>query len=101
MSARRLPDSQPAAPRTPTIGVFATGDPRIDAVSRERCVNIIKTAADILAERVKLPSGEAVDVVYSPILVDGEKQADMVARQFEAAGVNVLVAVPDTWAFPQ
>jgi len=101
MSARRLPDAQPAAPRKPTIGVFATGDPRIDAPSRERCVNIIKMAADILAERVKLPSGKPVDVVYSPILVDGEKQADMVARQFEAAGVNVLVAVPDTWAFPQ
>jgi L-fucose isomerase len=48
-----------------------------------------------------MPCGEAVEVVYSPILVDGERQADMVARQFEAAGVNVLVAVPDTWAFPQ
>jgi L-fucose isomerase len=25
----------------------------------------------------------------------------VVARQFEAAGVNILVAVPDTWSFPQ
>ncbi len=101
MSIRRLADSQPAVPRKPTIGVFATGDPRVDAVSRERCVNIIQMTAEILAERVKLPDGSPVPVVYSPILVDGERQADMVARQFEAEGVNILVCVPDTWAFPQ
>jgi L-fucose isomerase len=101
VSARRLPDTQAAVPKTPTIGVFATSDPRVDEQSRQRCVNIVEMAANILAERVKLPDGSPVPVVYSPILVDGEKQADMVARQFEAAGVNILVCVPDTWAFPQ
>ncbi|HOL08422.1 MAG TPA: hypothetical protein PKX44_09115, partial [Methanomassiliicoccaceae archaeon] len=101
MGAKRLPDNQPAEARRPTIGVFATSDPRIDAVSRERCVNIVQMAADILAERVKMPDGSPVPVVCTPILVDGERQADMVARQFEAEGVNILVAVPDTWAFPQ
>lgn len=101
MGAKRLPDSQPAVPRKPVIGVFATCDPRIDEASRQRCVNIVAMAADILAERVKLPDGSPVPVVYTPILVDGERQADMVARQFEAEGVNILVAVPDTWAFPQ
>jgi len=101
MSAKRLPDNQPAVPRKPVIGVFATCDPRIDEASRQRCVNIVAMAADILAERVKLPDGSPVPVVYTPILVDGERQADMVARQFEAEGVNILVAVPDTWAFPQ
>ncbi|MCD6350944.1 MAG: hypothetical protein J7M26_02395 [Armatimonadetes bacterium] len=101
MSAKRLGDSHPATARTPTIGVFATSDPRIDEESRQRCVNILQMAADLLAERVKLPDGTPVPVVYSPILIDGEKQADMVARQFEAEGVNILVCVPDTWAFPQ
>lgn len=101
MSAKRLADSQPARPHVPTIGVFATSDPRIDEQSRQRCVNIVEMAANILAERVKLPDGSPVPVVYTPILVDGEKQADMVARQFEAEGVDILVCVPDTWAFPQ
>lgn len=101
MSAKRLADSQPAQPHVPTIGVFATSDPRIDEQSRQRCVNIVEMAANILAERVKLPDGSPVPVVYTPILVDGEKQADMVARQFEAEGVDILVCVPDTWAFPQ
>lgn len=86
---------------TPVIGVFAAGDPRIDAPSRTRCQNIIRMAADMLAERVKLPDGSPVRVVYAPILVDGEKQADIVAKQFQDAGVNVLVCTPDTWAFPQ
>lgn len=101
MGAIRLPDTQPHAAKQPTIGVFATGDPRIDAESRQRCQNIIEMAANIVAGRVKQPDGTPVKVVWSPILVDGEKQADMVARQFEAEGVNILVAVPDTWAFPQ
>ncbi len=57
--------------------------------------------ADVLAERVKLPDGSPVKVVWAPILVDGEPQADIVAQQFRKAGVNILVCVPDTWAFPQ
>jgi len=101
MNAKRLAGDQPAVASLPTIGVFATGDPRVDKPTRARGVNIVKMAADILADRMKLPGGKAVRVVYSPILVDGEKQADMVARQFQAEGVNVLVCVPDTWAFPQ
>jgi len=83
------------------IGVCATGDPRIDEESRQRAVNIIKMAADILAEHVRTPDGAAVPVVWSDVLVDGEPQADTVARQFKDAGVNILVCVPDTWAFPQ
>jgi L-fucose isomerase len=85
----------------PVIGVFVAGDPRIDAASRKRCQNIVKMAADILADRVKLPDGSPVKVVYAPLLVDGEKQADIVAKQFQDAGVKVLVCTPDTWAFPQ
>lgn len=80
----------------PVVGVFAAGDPRIDQASRERCRNIVKMVADTLAERVS-----TVDVVYAPLLVDGEPQADIVAQQFKAAGVNILVCAPDTWAFPQ
>lgn len=99
--AVKLQNPERVEPGKPVIGVFATSDPRIDDESRTRCGNIIKMAADILAERVTLPDGNAVSVVYSDILVDGEKQADIVAEQFKAAGVNILVNVPDTWAFPQ
>jgi L-fucose isomerase len=35
------------------------------------------------------------------VLIDGEAQADIVAQQFRKAGVDILVCVPDTWAFPQ
>jgi L-fucose/D-arabinose isomerase len=86
---------------TPAIGVFAAGDPRIDEDSRQRCRNIVRMAAEILAERVRLPDGSPVRVVYAPILVDGEKQADIVAKQFQDVGVKILVCTPDTWAFPQ
>ncbi|MBN1890664.1 MAG: hypothetical protein JW850_21905 [Thermoflexales bacterium] len=85
----------------PAIGVFVAGDPRIDEQSRQRCRNIVQMTADILAERVKYPDGKPARVVWSPVLVDGEPQADLVAAQFQQAGVKVLVCVPDTWAFPQ
>ena len=87
--------------RNPVIGVFAPCDPRIDEASRKRAVNIIKMTGDIIADKVKLSNDSNVKVVYSTVLIDGEKQADIVARQFEQAGVNILVGVPDTWAFPQ
>ena len=96
-----LSDSTKYERNNPAIGVFVAGDPRIDAESRQRCVNICKMVADTLAERVKLPDGSPAKVVWAPTLVDGEPQADLVAKQFQDAGVKVLVCAPDTWAFPQ
>ncbi|MFP4059048.1 MAG: hypothetical protein ACLFUC_01025 [Bacteroidales bacterium] len=101
MNAKLLNEQDASRSTGPVIGVFATGDPRIDKPSRERARNIVKMSATILAGQVKLPDGTDVPVVYSDILVDGEKEADKVARQFLNNGVNVLICVPDTWAFPQ
>jgi L-fucose isomerase len=96
-----LSDSSKYERNNPAIGVFLAGDPRIDADSRQRCRNICEMVADTLAERVKLPDGSPAKVVWAPTLVDGEPQADLVAKQFQDAGVKVLVCAPDTWAFPQ
>ncbi len=101
IEAAKLPGIVKATPRIPVIGVFATGDPRIDDDSRARCQNIVKMAADTISGAVVLPDKTPVPVVYSTVLVDGEPQADVVAQQFRKAGVDILVCVPDTWAFPQ
>jgi len=85
----------------PAIGVFAPCDPRVDAASRRRAVHIVEMAAETIARRVTRADGSPVNVVWTPVLVDGEKQADIVAKQFASAGVEILVGVPDTWAFPQ
>ncbi len=82
--------------RIPVLGVFATGDPRIDEDSRKRCRNIIKMVSSKISKAVK-----GIKVVSSDVLVDGEPQADIVANEFLNSGVNILVCVPDTWAFPQ
>jgi len=99
--AKKLSAQAPASARVPTFGVFATCDPRVDAASRQRATNIVGMVADTIAAAVKMPDGTPARVVWSPILVDGEPQADAVARQFLAEGVNILVCAPDTWAFPQ
>ncbi len=85
----------------PVIGVFATGDPRIDQPSRKRAQNIVAMTAEKIAERVCMPDGKKITVVWTPVLIDGEAQADTVARQFHSEGVSILVCAPDTWAFPQ
>jgi L-fucose isomerase len=101
LKAIALSESSTYQRNTPAIGVFVAGDPRIDAESRQRCRNVCQMVAEVLAERVKLPDGTPARVVWAPILVDGEAQADLVARQFQDAGVGALVCAPDTWAFPQ
>jgi L-fucose isomerase len=96
-----LPNIRKATPKVPVIGVFATSDPRIDKDSRLRCQNIVKMAAEVISGAVVLPDKMPLPVVYSTVLVDGETQPDIVAQQFRKAGVDILVCVPDTWAFPQ
>lgn len=98
---KKIASSISNSPHGPIIGVFAPCDPRVDQGSRARAANIVRLVAEAVAAEVKLPNGESVNVVYSEDLVDGEAQADRVARQFKEQGVNILIATPDTWAFPQ
>jgi len=97
----RLPDARQSKPRGMTFGVCATCDPRIDRPSRTRARNIVGMVADEIADKVKMPDGSSVKVVWSPVLIDSEPQADVVAQQFRKAGVDAIVCAPDTWAFPQ
>ena len=99
--ARSLGETRKASARSVVFGVCATSDPRIDRPSRQRCLNIVSMVAEVIARNVRMPDGSDVEVVYSPVLIDGEWQADIVARQFTGAAVGAVVCAPDTWAFPQ
>lgn len=83
------------------IGVCATCDPRVDEESRVRTRSIVERIANHLQATVKTPDLIPVKVVWTPSLIEGETDADLVARQFKTEGVNILVCTPDTWAFPQ
>ena len=101
IEAKKLSVIRKAEPKTPVIGVFSPCDPRIDQESRTRAQNIVAMVADAISGKVVLPDKTPVSVVYSDILIDSEKQADIVAQQFRKAGIDILVCAPDTWAFPQ
>ena len=101
MKATKLTNREIDKTELPVIGIFATCDPRIDKDSRTRAKNIVKMAANQVAGHVVSPGKKEIPVVYSEILVDGERQADQVSVQFKKAGVNIIICVPDTWAFPQ
>jgi L-fucose isomerase len=96
-----LPIRRGQKPASVTFGVCAACDPRIDAAARQRTQNIIETISEIVAKKVTMPDGRPVNVVWSSVLIDGEKQADQVANQFIDAGVDAIICTPDTWAFPQ
>ncbi|MCX8082451.1 MAG: hypothetical protein N3D17_03495 [bacterium] len=101
MEPVKLNRTQISEPSECVIGVFAPSDPRIDKTSKERVANIVRMTAEIISGKIKKPDGTPVKVVYSDVLIEGEKEADIVASQFKNAKVNILVGVPDTWAFPQ
>ena len=101
MKATKLTNREIDKTELPVIGIFATCDPRIDKDSRTRAKNIARMAANQIAGHVIAPDKKEIPVVYSEILVDGERQADQVSVQFKKAGVNIIICVPDTWAFPQ
>ena len=101
MKATKLTNIKTDKTELPVIGIFATCDPRIDKDSRNRAKNIVKMAANQIAGHIVSPDKKEIPVVYSEILVDGERQADQVSVQFKKAGVNIIICVPDTWAFPQ
>ena len=101
MAGARKLTGEESASKTVTFGVVGTGDPRMDAASRQRAANIVQIVADRVAASVRMPNGAAVEVVWTPLLVDGEKQADMVGRMFRQSGVDAVICTPDTWAFPQ
>ncbi|HBF34132.1 TPA: hypothetical protein DDW35_06175, partial [Candidatus Sumerlaeota bacterium] len=96
-----LTDTTSSPQRPVVFGVCAPGDPRIDQEARTRVGNIIEAIANYVAATVKMPNGDPVKVVWSPLLIDAEKEADIVARQFKDAGVDAVICTPDTWAFPQ
>ncbi len=83
------------------IGICAACDPRIDEESRKRTLKIVEKIANHIAPKIKLPIDGEVEVVWSSTLIDGEQQADQVANEFKAEGVQAIVCTPDTWAFPQ
>ena len=97
---RRAASRKPKAD-TVTFGVCAACDPRVDRESRQRAVNVVEMVAQAVAAKVKMPDGSHVAVVWSPVLIDGERRADIVARQFREAMVDAIICTPDTWAFPQ
>ena len=101
MSALKLERNKNHNQTVPVIGVFATCDPRIDPDSRARAANIVKMTAEKLSGEIVTPDNVEIPIMYSDFLVDQEKQADLVAAQFKDAGVNIIICVPDTWAFPQ
>lgn len=92
----------------PTIGLYATIDPRTypdPAVggksAREQQEPIVRHRLELvksLLESIVLSDGTHPRVVCSTILVGGPREAAAVCRDFEVAGVNIVVNSMATWS---
>jgi L-fucose isomerase len=82
-----------------TVGLFAPCDPRIDEASRKRALNIVAMTGRIL-KRIRLPLNQRLGIYVASRAVQSETDADQVAAEFKAAGVEAICIVPDAWFYP-
>ncbi len=82
-----------------TVGLFAPCDPREDEPSHERARNIVEMTARLL-KKIKLPMRQRLGIYTANRCVENEADADQVAAEFKAAGVEAICIVPDTWFYP-
>ena len=82
------------------FGICGTCDPRLEPAAAERAGNLTKMVASKIHGKVLMPGKYPATVVYTDVLIDGVKAADLVALQFKEAQVDVIIFVCDTWDFP-
>ncbi|MFW5751129.1 MAG: hypothetical protein ACOCZK_05725 [Planctomycetota bacterium] len=94
-----MPFIQKPSKGSTTVGLFAPCDPRIDADSRTRALNIVTMTGNIL-KGIKLPLKQRLGIYVASRAVEGEADADAVAAEFKTNGVEAICIVPDTWFYP-
>ena len=84
----------------PKIGIRPTIDGREGGVreSLERQVmNMTKSAADFLSEKLRYPNGEPIECVIADLCIGGVAEAAATVSKFEKEGVGVSLTVTPAW----
>jgi len=62
-------------------------------------MNMAKAAAKLIADNVRYPNGEAVEIVLADTTIGGVKEAAACQAKFEKAGVTITLSVSPCWCY--
>ncbi|HWQ97866.1 MAG TPA: L-fucose isomerase [Clostridia bacterium] len=86
----------------PKIGIRPCIDGRRNGVREGlelQTMNMAKAAAKLIADNIRYPNGEAVEVILADTTIGGVKEAAACQAKFEKAGVTITLTVSPCWCY--
>jgi L-fucose isomerase len=62
-------------------------------------MNMAKAAAKLIADSIRYPNGDAVEIVLADTTIGGVKEAAACQAKFEKAGVTITLSVSPCWCY--
>ena len=86
----------------PKIGIRPCIDGRRNGVREGlevQTMNMAKAAAKLIADNIRYPNGDAVQIVLADTTIGGVKEAAACQAKFEKAGVTITLSVSPCWCY--
>lgn len=86
----------------PKIGIRPCIDGRRNGVREgleDQTMNMAKAAAKLIADHLRYPNGEAVEIVIADTTIGGVREAAACQAKFEKAGVTITLTVSPCWCY--
>ncbi len=86
----------------PKIGIRPCIDGRRNGVREGlevQTMNMAKAAAKLIADNVRYPNGDAVEIVLADTTIGGVREAAACQAKFEKAGVTITLSVSPCWCY--
>ena len=86
----------------PKIGIRPCIDGRRNGVREgleDQTMNMAKAAAKLIADNIRYPNGQAVEVVIADTTIGGVREAAACQSKFEKAGVTITLTVSPCWCY--
>ena len=86
----------------PKIGIRPCIDGRRNGVREGlevQTMNMAKAAAKLIADNIRYPNGDAVEIVLADTTIGGVKEAAACQAKFEKAGVTITLSVSPCWCY--
>ena len=86
----------------PKIGIRPCIDGRRNGVREgleQQTMNMAKAAAKLIADNIRYPNGEPVEIVIADTTIGGVREAAACQAKFEKSGVTVTLSVSPCWCY--
>lgn len=86
----------------PKIGIRPCIDGRRNGIREGlevQTMNMAKAAAKLIADHIRYPNGEAVEIVLADTTIGGVREAAACQAKFEKAGVTITLSVSPCWCY--